>query len=348
LKIHPLVLRRALSTAIGLCIALVVNYFFSKTHSFWLPVATVLVMQTTVRTYLQLALLRFIVLIVAVIVGSALSSILVGWEANWVFAFLFIVCCYWHSLNKINNSYFTTPLIAGVVFLLMIIPSETTVSLFMRVQDVMIGGFIGIMVGLLVFPGRPDVDFRLGVIPIIGAYEVYLNAISNLLLQKPNAEQAVELAKYEVERVLQTQKAFFPDWVYEPGFNIALREGHRHFLIGVEQLGGLLFAMHHAARYPLDAELVEKFEGSISLTTEHTVQFMQALVTILDLKKITSPLPDFIEDIANLESLFRKIIPLSPELLDLSSHYLHLASFIQDLKDFQKRVIGLAEALSYE
>src|SRR6266404_2829983 len=67
---QPLIIRRALSTAIAIFIAVLADRYYSMLNEFWTPLTTVLLMQMTIRINLRTALLRFVVIVFSVILGS--------------------------------------------------------------------------------------------------------------------------------------------------------------------------------------------------------------------------------------------------------------------------------------
>jgi hypothetical protein len=347
LKPQSLSVRRALSAALGIFVAVILDHYFSKMQECWVPLSALIMMQMTIRTSLRLALQRFIVIILAVFVGSVVAQLINDHLImNILVVATFVMACYLHERYYFRARLLSVPLIVAVVVLIMLAPFPVTHVLYPRMQDALLGGVIGLVSGLLFFPGRADVDFRTSIITILQAYKNYLLAIADVLFQEGGeANEHIKAKKMEVERVLQIQRAFFPDWVYEAGFNVALREGHRHFLVRTEQAGEILFALQHVARYQINAELLDKLRQPIMHSVEQTRVIIEALVTLLDLKKLEEPLPDFAEDMHALEDFFHKTVALPLELLDISQDYVHLAAFIYDLKDLQKMLLKLAEAL---
>ncbi|MDR3478993.1 MAG: hypothetical protein P4M14_13305 [Gammaproteobacteria bacterium] len=339
--------RRAASVAFGMVVAVIVDRYFSTMQELWVPLSALLVMQVAIRTNLRLALQYFIVIILSVSIGSVVAQYVNDqFILNTLVVATFIMASYLHDRYAVGGQLLSAPLIVAMVVLIMLVPFPTKHVLYSRMHDVMLGGLIGLVSGLLVFPARADVDFRTGVMTILRAYEYYLLAITDLLFQQSEeAREKVQAKKIDVERVLQTQSAFFPEWVYEAGFNVALREGHRHFLVRTEQAGEILFALQHAARWQINLELLDKLHKPIAHSVAQTISIIDALVILLDLKKLKAPLPDFAEDMHALEALFHKTVALPLELLDISQDYVHLAAFIYDLKDLQKTLLKLAEAL---
>lgn len=346
LQPQSLVLRRALSAAFGIGIAVMVDYYFGKMQMGWVPLIALIMMQMPIRVNLRLALQRFIVIIISVAAGSIIAKLIHDqWITNILLVTTFILACYLHDRYAGRRSLLSIPLIVAIIAMILFVPALETPLLYARMHDVILGGVVGIVSGLLIYPSRADVDFRIGVIVILRAYQRYLLAITDLLFLQSAALASVQASRLEVERVLQIHRVFFPDWVYEAGFNIALRQGHRHFLVRTEQVGEILCALQSVARHPVDPALLDKLRQPILHSVKQTVGIIDALITLLELKKLTDSIPDFAEDMHALEALFHKTVALPLELLDISQDYVYLAAFIYDIKDLQKTLLKLAEAL---
>lgn len=339
-------LRRALGVGFGMFLAVWLNHYFARTQEFWVPLATLLVMQMSIRTHLRLALQRFIIMVIAVGIGSYVVWYLHDFLMSLiVLSAFFVMACYWHERYAVEGSLLSAALMSGLLVLVLVIPAPSYHFSYERMSDVVLGGVIGLLCGLWVLPGRADVDFRIGVIAIFQAYERYLMSVADLFFQESHREEILLHKRNEVERVLQIQQADFPDWVYERGFNLALREGHRHFLLRTEQVGTILLAMHHVARQPVDPALLSLLRQPLTLCIDQTLQIMNSIIVMLDLKTPPAPMPDVVESMQILEAAFRRAVPLSLELLDISPEYVSVSAFIYDLKDLQKTLLKLIEAL---
>ncbi len=344
---QTLVLRRALCTAIAVCVAVFVDRYYSILHEFWVGVATVLVLQMTVRTNLRQEILRFIVIMAAVLVGSLIMYFLPLSIYLTVFLiFLFITGCFMHNYFPARAHGFSPALMVALIMLLMLVPFLLNGNiLFDRLHDVVLGGAIGMVAGLIIFPGRADVDFRVGVIPVLRAYSLYLTAITELLFQAEHAAQNADLKKVIIEKALQSRQIFFPSWVYEKGFPASLRAGHRHFLMRVEQLGQVLFAMNYAARYAVTPALLDKFRAPLLKCVEDFKSTITDLITVLNKAELTTVSAAFADDVIFLENKFESEMAMPFELAETSPDYMHMISFIYGLKDLQEITGKLEESL---
>jgi hypothetical protein len=259
---------------------------------------------------------------------------------------VFVAGCFIHGFYPAKRNGFSPPLMVAFIALMMLVPDSASSHLvFERMHDVMLGGMIAVVASLLIFPGRPDVDFRTGIIPVLEDYNNYLSAIAALLFKEPDAENKSQEIKIHIENYFHTRRAFFPDWVYEPGFNPNLRVGHRHFLARVEQIGEILFAMHYVARFPIEPALLEKLYEPIMQCISDAKKLILNVTIVLNHASLKTSESDLAEDILNLHEAFQREVPLPLELLDMSPDYMHLAGFIYDLSDLQKVLSILAESL---
>lgn len=204
-------------------------------------------------------------------------------------------------------------------------------------HDVLIGAVIGIAMNLILLPRRPDIEFREKILPVVKIFNDYFSLIIDQLVQQENAE----FNNAELEKVLTR----LPDWVYEPGFDIGLRSGYRFFLTKIEQIGDLLFSMHHLVRYAYDKELIAKLRPALLPYVENVNQFFLAVISVLELKKVIEEPSDLEEEMHELQKQLFQLVPSSLELLDMRRDYVYLAAFIYDLKDLRKLLLKLGEAL---
>jgi hypothetical protein len=216
-------------------------------------------------------------------------------------------------------------------------------QLYMILNDVVIGGSIGIVSSLFIFPHRADIEFRHAVIPILRLYSGYLSAVTHFFL----GDDIAELQRLEKKIYLECEYSLFPDWVFAAGFNPALRAGHQHFLIRIQQIRQILFTLHYAAYHQLPAELQAVMREPILHCVEEIKSQLADLIAVLDFQ-VTTPLvkTEFSHDhVVKLEAAFQESVPLPLELLDMSEEYTSLAEFIYDLRDLQKTTLLLKEAL---
>lgn len=207
--------------------------------------------------------------------------------------------------------------------------------LYHAMHDVFIGGFIGIATHLLVFPRLADVEFRAHVVKVLKAYQRYFVA---------TMEHVLEPAK-KPPIACELELLHLPGWVYNRGFDMGMRKGHRFFLMTIGRMNDVLFSLHHFSNVSFEQALIEKLRGPLMRCTESVKQFFAGLITLLELKKLRQPIEDFSIDLQELEEKFQNSVTLSLELLDVKRDYVCFAALIADLAELRELLLKLAQAL---
>jgi len=335
-----------ISFRVGLTVffAVLVSYYFSMAEKFWMPLAALLVMQVPTGSSLHHGLQRFLVIVASAMVGSILAVLILEQTIlHVILVLIFALGCYFSVRNISNVSVLSMEFLGVLIFLIALIEPGLHASLiYARASDITLGAAMGMSASLLLFPAHPDIEFRQRINVILTVYSAYLLAIQNLILRLPNAEKDVQEKRIAVEKILQTQ---IPEWVYQPGFNFSLRQGHRYFLIMIEKAGQLLFTMHHAARHEFDSGMRQMLSEPLKKCIEHARKILLTIQKVLDLQPVEENLDDFSEDILALEEAFKTSVTPSLELLYISTDYSSFAALICDLKDFRYVLLKLLEAL---
>jgi hypothetical protein len=242
--------------------------------------------------------------------------------------------------TSIGNSFYQGMLRFILILIVICIPALVLYSmhfLYMEMHDAFIGSMIGIAANMLILPRRADAEYRDLVGPIVKAYNVYFQLIITQLLQTS--------PKGEGNAALEAQLIKLPDWVYARGFDSGLQTSYRYFLIKLEQISEMLFAMHQIARIEYDAALIEKLRVPLQLCAIKITQFFDSIADVFELKKVTEEIEDFGDDIVTLEKHFNEAVPLSLDVLDIKRDYVALTEFIYYLKDLRDDLLRLTEAL---
>lgn len=275
---------------------------------------------------------------------SELIAIILAMIINYYYAatncFLIPLTALYVMQTPIGNSFYQGMRRFSLILILASIASLIVASMMLFYQmmhDVIIGATIGIAVNLLVLPRQADTGFRLAVIPLIESYQNYFLAIAGQLLLPTD--------KTSSNAYIEAQLLKLPDWVYVRGFNSSLQVGYQFFLVTLEQLSDVLFALHHLAHYAYSKPLIDAIESPMRDCAEHVNAFFSSLITVLELKKLTEDVNDLEADMVALEKEFYKIAPTSLELLDLRQEYVYMAEFIYSLKDMRQLLVKLGQAL---
>jgi uncharacterized membrane protein YccC len=279
-------------------------------------------------------------------ISSILVAILLGSVFEYYFSmahdFIIPVTAVFVMLTSVGNLIYQgmirfVLMIVFVIMLSLIFPPWHLV--YGRVYDVCIGASLGIVINLIILPRHADVEFRAALLPVLQIYKEYFTAIISLLLDKNKT--LVESKKILLEAQLQA----LPQWVYSRGFDSGLRKGHQYFLMKTYHLAEILFAMHNYARFNYDSELLDGMRDTVKICEEKVTHFLESLVAVFELKKLTEAVDDFAQDLRELDGKFQSLLPVSADLLDMSQEDSNFYAFIYDLQDLRNTLIKLAQSL---
>jgi hypothetical protein len=333
-----LMMRRALGSVLALLVALVCDHFYADTQYLWIPLITVLILLVSYDADIKQILQTFLIVVLSVLISAWISKKIHNISSLFVVATTcFILCC---LLEQMFYSFLFMPV--ACVLMLLVTPLYGDADLYALMHDVIVGGIIGVIARSLFYSGTLVTDFRQRAVMLLNGYTHYLTAIGEVMLQQPDAAQHCAQQKVAVENLLQTE---FPHWVYQRGFSPMLQQGHRHFLVRLEQIGEILFAMNYAARQGVTPDLLQELADPIAQSIAGVKTIIAALMVRLDTENFDKPVSDLHDEIKQLEDKYRQLIALPLELIDTSPDALTLTVFIYGLKDLQKNLIKIAEAL---
>ncbi len=212
-------------------------------------------------------------------------------------------------------------------------------SLYMRMYDVVLGAVIGIAFNVILFPDKVDIEFRNAFVPILRSYSLYFSSLVSLLLDKNSID--AEKEKVNVEEKLMK----LPAWVYEAGFDLTLQKGYRYFFMKVGQIGEILFAMHHLARFTYPDNLLNTIREPLLQCIVRVEQFIAAIITVLELKKLSVKIIDFDLELAEIESQFKEIVSSAMDSVSPSTDLLYLTEFIYNLQELRNALLRLTQTL---
>lgn len=216
------------------------------------------------------------------------------------------------------------------------------VYFYNHMDVILFGSFIGILTNVLIFPDKINLEFKRAVTPFLKDSCEYFSAIISYLNDNnPDRMHHMDQAKIH----LQNKLLLLPIWVYQPGFDLALQKGYRYYFMQLNHLAEILFAMHYLTRFNYDKTWMKSIEDSLSNCDHSMTEFVTAIMTLLDMKKLQEGVIDFEEDINNIEAIFNKLVPVPPELLETYSNAKYLAEFIHYVRELRVVLIQLAKAL---
>jgi len=335
------IFRRAFSVAIAVFIGVWAGFYFSMGERFWILAAIMMVMQTAVGSLLRQGLQRFLAILASVLIGTLLLSLITYQGLLTTVAITLFITLFFIDKRRYTTSLSLSMIAAITLLIAMLSPYISYHLLSLRLYNVILGTIIGLVIGLLVFPERADILFRKEIASTLTVFSQYLTTTIELLYKKKGAETRLQQQRFLIENALTT----YPGWVYHSGFDVALRQGYRHFLIRTEQIEQILFVMHGIARHNFQKNVLTELQNPLLQCIDQLQLLIAALITVLNLKKLETAVDDMEDTLHELEQALKKVVPNDLELLDLSKDYILLVEFIYSLKDFRITLLKLAEAL---
>lgn len=337
---QQLALRRAFRAAAVIFVAAYLGHYFSFSEEFWVTTAAMMVLQTATGLTARQGVQRFLIITLSVLFSSCFIFYVRDKQVvDVVAALLMAIVCYF-SLIHVSRMQVAIPLMIGIVVLVaLVIPYPAAYLFHARTFDVMMGGMIG-LIGGIILPVSADAEFRKKVIPLLNVCFNYLSININYLFDHA-LEDKVIAQKNQLEKIWES----FPDWVYEAGFTAVLQQGHRHFLVRIEQIRQVLYALNFLVNQPYDRELLKPLRKPMQLYVKRIEGLFHALTTVLSLEALTEGVEDVSDSFYQLEKAFKETIPVSLEALEINPEYVYLANLIDELKELGKMLIILAKAL---
>lgn len=340
--------RHAFSVSLAVAIAFLGSHYYGFSHEYWMVLTAFLVSQTTRGTPVKQGVSIFITIMAAIIASSFL--IMYVKNPHWLYATVSVVAVASSGLAFIkrpqsNKAFFTIILFSTVLLIATLSPVQSLEFMQNRMMDAALGGLIGIICTLYVFPVRLDVEFSEGIIPVLQSLHEYSQALTESLLDADSDLKNVVEKRINLENSLQAHRGIYPGWVYEVGFNRGLRSGFRFFLVNVERITEIYFSMDALISRKMDLSLL----NSLYRDLENAMQKNQELITILTEyfhhNKITGSESDFTTDIKELEKALHRVVPDNIEALDVSPGYLLITAFVREMRDLRGLLLQLVMAL---
>lgn len=207
-----------------------------------------------------------------------------------------------------------------------------------RMEYVYFSIFLAVMLSLVLFRVPAETVFRKKIIAMFDVYNNYLRDLIDAIYQKENTLAKTRLL---TENVLLAA----PNWVYAKGYNARLREGHRHFLVRVEQIGEILISLQALTHYSLDKRMLKQLEKEIYFVIEQTRLLMQSINNALALEKPKAIIEDWYDKIQELEKIFYEALPENFMMLEGKEEHLHIAELLQGLKDLRFFLLKCVQAI---
>lgn len=338
--------RHALTLALMMAAAFFAQHYFAFSNS-WLVVTTFFVCQTRIGSTLRLRLIYLLLISLMVLAVAFLQMHVNAFVILIIYSMVFIaiglVLLIYRPVT-INQFYLLIYILAAIL-IANFEPITTQQQLMNSMIDVVIGGVLGIVLSRLMISSDLYVAFRQGLMPILQAANALSQSFINELGKQKNAANMIECHKKELENTLIATVGMYPEWVYASGFNPGLRSGFRFFLVNLERVAELLFALSYWITHDLEENLKEKMRASISEAISKNRELISIIQQSFCDGAQHESQGDFVNDIESLEESAKKIMPGNVELLDIAPDYVILAAIIRNIKDTRHLLLQLVAAL---
>lgn len=332
---------RAVRAAVIVFIGMFIGHYFFHQQAFWIPAIALFMVQTVIG----LTMHKGLQWLLAIVLGVMLASYLVFCLQNvWLIsllAILFLTIMSYFSIAQFSRTRIPIELLIAVIIIgTLIFPSVSVQMIHARTFAIMLGGVIGLAGSILIFPTPVDVAFRKKMILLLALSSEYFSAILASVFDH-TLETKTSNAKHQLEENWKK----FPAWIYDAGFIPVLQQGHRHFLVRMEQMRQILYSLHYLARYRYDERLLQPLQEPMQRYLEKVDKLFQAVISVLMLQTLSEGVEDISESFYALEDRFNEILPFSIEGLEVKQEYVSITQLIDELKELGKIVLILAQAL---
>lgn len=245
ISLQSIILRRAIRTAICLAIATTIAMFMHYSHSIWLPLTVVIVIQPTIGGTLRKGLQRSMGTLIGILLGG-LILLLTGnnLHFNAIFLILAVFIAYYsQAFNQINYGIFVIPLTVIVVLLLSsLIPQNIPEMLIERCADTIAATILVVILTYILLPNSTKSEAALAICQV-------RHTIAELIQSIAQNDATPIQYHQRVLAVIQTNQRIWPEWIYETYFNHANRNLYQEVVysseICFETLAALKWQMVH-------------------------------------------------------------------------------------------------------
>lgn len=342
--------KHALCVGLAVLSAVLINYYFSYSKEYWIPLSTFLVSQTTRGTPIKQSFNFFLIILIALFLSAFMLQYLNHLEIDIILVVVFISISYIAFIFRplaIQTQY-ACLIFTFILLIATLEPIKSNHFMEARIADAAIGAAIGILWGLITYV-QPIKAFKQGLVPLVRLLIDYSQVLTNSFLGHTQETERIK-TKLAIEDALQNQHSAYPEWVYEVGFNPGLRGGFRFFLITLERVIELFFSMDFLTSYKIDIfgkqdQDIRNLADAIHSAMKKNQELLSILLHYFADNELRKTDSDFTSDITVLENNLRIVVPHTIELLDISPDYLTLTAFVRDIKDMRGLLLQLVMAL---
>lgn|SRR3990167_712711 len=343
---HIHLLRRAFRIALAVFLATWITHYFSRTEEYWIVISSLMVMKTSLGAPLREHLIRFIIILFC----ALFSSVVLVAVSNEIIFYVLVLLVFLVIWGLLAVSYELEPhilcpplMMAALLLVAMLAPYDPASVIYDRVHDIIMGAFVGTLVGLTVFPERIEMIFRKNVFDILTLFSTFFSMLMTKLVRQDefNATEESKLMAMMLKLACIT-----PSWVYHSAFNPGLRKSYRYFLSVVMQISDALFSLHylsssfHDVLPPLLAEAIMSYAKTTQQLFDLIISRLGDEALLVDFFS-----NDFVRDVTELERSLQDTFPTSLEFLSISKEAVTLTMLVRDLKELRMALVRVAESI---
>lgn len=313
-SLQSVILRRGIRIVACLIIASIIASFMHYSHSFWIPLTVVIIIQPTIGGTLRKGLQRSIGTIIGILLGGLLL-----WLAGddlYIKAVLLLlaifIAYYSQAFNQVNYGIFVIPLTMMVVLLLAsLIPQNIPDMLVERCTDTVAATMLVVLISYLLLPNSTQHEAISAICQVRHTIAELIDAI---------IEQNITPLEYHqrVLAVIQTNQRLWPEWIYETYFNRNNRVLYQQVVYNSE----ICFETLAALKWQLVHAKPEKRQTLVKLLTalkqEFSTQLSASSSTLpkvqFDIKSLPKPEQLYF---TRLQQAAKKLVSLETQINNL-------------------------------
>ncbi|HVE43576.1 MAG TPA: FUSC family protein [Gammaproteobacteria bacterium] len=336
--------RRFFSIIAAVAFAAIFAWYSPYHDSCWTVLSAFLVMYVNKGSPWRQGILFFL----SMAVGVFLSVLLIACRQYGLpINILFILLCLLSGLFIFAARYFfqrvyVVTIIATIAFIaawFFPIAFDAVREIYLQIA---LGALIALLSRFFIDPLCIEPVFCAAVVPILELVSECMMLSTQRFLQL-SVEQSVFEDKMNM-LMNHLKPPLYPEWIFELGFNPALRAGSRSFLIQLDQLIEAIFSMYYLISEPADAEMLAPIANSLLEVVQKNQELVVAMICYFQGKEIPVTASDYISDIAVLESVVSEACA-SLMSLSMDDAQMVIVDCVRNQKDMRILLLNLTKFL---
>lgn len=342
------VMQHAIGPGMVMLAAILINLYFSFSGMYWISLAAFFVCQVTGGAPLRQAVIFFLIISGTMLMVSGLEVVI----ANETMILLVLATVYVLGAYVLFIAYFLSYNKIIFIFLFLFIwvitglsPSVKPISLEHQFLDIGIGVMMGIAGKIFIFPLKAEAKFRRDMVPLLNTLVDSMSLLCDFFLDPEKEGLNGRYHTGKIQKILQAQQGKYLEWIHDGGFNPKLRPGFRFFLIRLEWIIESMLSMNYLLSRPLEVNLLQELSDDCHQVMQNNLALMVCLLRYFEKGVLQDISVDFKSDLIDLKVVLQRNVPVSVELLDLSTDYINLTAIVSEIKDLRGLLLQLVAAL---